>query len=555
VPDTKTYLLNAGRQHAELDDPLTIQRIHEWSGGLPAHLDRVLDQLAFVSLAEILGAESLPAQLDGSSGDNPIDVALDRLATSQDRYTRRSLKLLQVLSVLEAGETFERVRRFYGTEPFYLKNVQELVERSLLDSVPVLHLEKVVGTVAIGSVDRLLQVPKQVRDCVRARLAAEELRDILCRGADLLFGGHWRSGVIGRSEGRRLVDASSGQGAGANGGMVVRELVRGADTPDSPIGLPEAARLAANYCVFLTGADRFNDACLVAKEVLPRIAGVATGDEAEVSLQLGYSLRMLGRHAEATEYLDRFLSKFERLASGDRRAAAQLQLALAHKSLGNTDEAETAASAVLRMADKGSARYLEARALLIACKSKPSIQALTRLCNVARKRGFHETANNIELRLAALLDDDSKTLRRLENVLARERRGDFWNQARAVVRKAAVLRREGRLGSLTTREERLIRRAYSHLHAQKLESFFSQCHEILWELAKRDGDWVRMARLFRYSSLVWRLFGHEHREEPYAVQLATQAEGDAWMPSQEAAYVRGRAAALGVSMRWGRAKG
>src|SRR5205814_2150605 len=126
--------------------------------------------------------------------------AVALLWTSEDQYSRRSLRLLKVLTVLAEGETIQSIRRFYPAEPFYLDNVNELVRLSLLDAVPIsqttadirLHLDR-NASLGVGT-PKLLRVPRQVRDYVRSLMTDDERSEIIHTATELLFGRKWREG-------------------------------------------------------------------------------------------------------------------------------------------------------------------------------------------------------------------------------------------------------------------------------------------------------------------------------------------------------------------------
>ena len=59
-----------------------------------------------------------------------------------------------------------------------------------------------------------------------------------------------------------------------------------------------------------------------------------------------------------------------------------------------------------------------------------------------------------------------------------------------------------------------------------------------------NGDWPNLFRLFRHTSLIWRLRGEKRREVPFIADL-TKVEHKATAPelARELAYFRARAAA------------
>ena len=114
--------------------------------------------------------------------------------------SRRSFRLLKVLTVLRDGETFQSIKRFYPRAPFHQGNVDELVSLGLLEDVPISQtaadLNIGYGKTAPTSVPKLLRVPRQVRDHVNSLIDEIERSTILETSTHLFFGPKWFQGRI-----------------------------------------------------------------------------------------------------------------------------------------------------------------------------------------------------------------------------------------------------------------------------------------------------------------------------------------------------------------------
>lgn len=93
---------------------------------------------------------------------------------------------------------------------------------------------------------------------------------------------------------------------------------------------------------------------------------------------------------------------------------------------------------------------------------------------------------------------------------------DFWNVARATITLAEIAK-SGSAISLDQRN-RLVD-AYHFLHAERLSSLFDRCHECLWRVFEDTGDTENLLNLFRHSSFIWRLAGHNDIELKYLRRL------------------------------------
>ncbi len=141
LPEVRNYMAVHPEANMELQDAESVEQLSRLSGGLPMHLDRIIKSLKIISFSELLDIELETGQeqrIDAEPVPKALVQAVSSLAQSNDRYSRRSYRLLKLLTVLSNGETLATIKRFYPTEPFFPGNVMELSELSLLEIVPLL---------------------------------------------------------------------------------------------------------------------------------------------------------------------------------------------------------------------------------------------------------------------------------------------------------------------------------------------------------------------------------------------------------------------------------
>jgi hypothetical protein len=68
--------------------------------------------------------------------------------------------------------------------------------------------------------------------------------------------------------------------------------------------------------------------------------------------------------------------------------------------------------------------------------------------------------------------------------------------------------------------------AYHFLFNERLSGLFDRCHSALWDEFEKNQDIANLLRLFRHSSLIWRLRGDE-KERPYLRRLASRVNSRA----------------------------
>ncbi|HYE61128.1 MAG TPA: metallophosphoesterase [Phycisphaerales bacterium] len=528
LPDTRTYITAHRDAPVSGVDAETIEAIHRHSDGLPMHIDRLLKAMKVASLSTVIEAElegSLPAEsLDGSDAA-ALMSAVNRLASSETTKSKRSLKLLKVLSMLPYGETLEVLRHFLPAEPFFLENAVELNELSLLDVVPL--QPGVTGKKSERDLAKVLRVPRQVRDYVQTLLNEAEREQIVGYGLERYFGRGWR-------EGRAKVRAQDlayrdfiGGGAGNEAALVHQYLLQCRNKGDQR-GVGQAAAMSLTFAHHLYDLDRYRDASLVTEPLLDM---VPKREHAALWARLvaihGRAVRMLdGRKDEALTYLNEALEAGSTFLSKDEQASIWLGIALVHDFQGDAEAAVDAANKVVELTSKKDAKYVHAQAI-IAVATLSVADARKRLAELedsARASGKTKLANILALQLADLSGSDREKTKLADRVI--DSRTPGYNRTRAIILKAgAILENPGK--SVRPGEVQILTTAYSYLYSQRFSSLFDRCHDALWSVFEADGDTGSLMRLFRHSSFLWRIRGEDAKEAEYLSKLRAQQVAEA----------------------------
>lgn len=529
-PDVRVYLTYHPDAFPEIRDPEIIDKLHERSDGLPMHLDRMLRALKVSSLESILEEELDRPQAEQTASEEVPRALVDAVSSiqkSEDKRTRRSFRLLKVLSVLPYGETIESINHFFSNEPFFIDNALQLCDLALLDVVPlqVSSPRITLAQPATGEhrTPKLLKVPRQVRDYVQKLISAEERDEIVDAGAEQFFGRKWREGKIKARELplEHKEHVSSGPG---NEFAIIHHLVQTARERGDAPRLKRALRLGVWYCDDLRDRDRFRDIVMVAHPLLQQV-NMSEMPEVwcEIAERYGRALRMLdGKEHEALEFLTLCLEKGSKWLSRDSKATIYTNIALAHEERGNSKEAVAAAEEVKKLGDENSWAYFEADCI-IANASLTGDERTARLKALERKaraKGFDTIANNLALTLAHETDCADEEAELLNRVLDSETSG--YNNVRAVILKANAIARLGSAIELTGRDINALCRAYSYTHTQRLSGLFDDCHDALWRVLEASGDVSQMLRVFRHSSFVWRVRGEDVKEAEYLKKLSAR---------------------------------
>lgn len=525
LPEVRTYLLNHPDSTPEVQKFETVERLHEHSEGLPPHLDRMLMALKVTSLKEVIDAEIEGHTIGPEHVSKSLLQSITILARSEDQSTRRSFKLLKVLTVLANGEPMERIKLLLPGQPFRTENAIQLSSLSLLETVP---LQNAVPQIETGEIKqpsqrvdmpKILRLPRQVRDCVQTLLSTDEKSEIARAAIDIFFGKKWRDGKIKIREESLDVQDVIGLGPGNEYTAVYHLLHTAVQTGDA-LAVRRYARLGTNYCTHLVKTARFRDACIVGEGIMHLLQQAdCTEQLVEIAITYGCALRMTAHHSECVKALITGLEKGADKIPKAARASMYLDIALAQQKLKDHKAAIAAAEEVQKVAHKESSAFLQATGIIDQCtKTKEElVKSLTSLHKSARDKGFVKIANNFALELVKYCNDTDEALKLLDAIL-RVKDNDY-NRVRAIIFRAEILVESNRTSELTNSDRLLLSLAYTYLFSQRLGVLFERCHAVVWKVLVQSKQRIQLVRMFRHSSFLWRLRGDATRELEYLTCL------------------------------------
>ncbi len=526
LPEVRVYLLHHPDASAETrePDPDLIETLHERSDGLPTHLDRLIKAMKVASPEAVLEADletSITQQEPDELTPRALVHAVNTLLTSEDRSSRRNLKLLHVLTLLPYGETLDTLRHYLPTEPFFPENAIKLQELGLIDVIRLQQTAPQLGSSenrAADSAPKLLKVRRPVRDHVLTLLSETEKEEIVLAGIEKVFGRNWRFKVKLRKlpiEHREYLNAGAG-----NEFALIHQLAIIARAKGDNAVVSRVAKLGIQYAEHPESSERWHDLAVAGGALLQLLDRDRHREEwARLTGLYGGALRMSDKKQESLTYLRAALEAGEAQFSAADRAEIWMEIALVDK-----DEDPAAATAAARhaleYAKKDSATHVHAEALIaeLNLSGKARIDALDEIEKRARGKGQEGIANSVALNLYQLVDDPKDELRYLNRVLETEDPG--YTRIRALINKAEALTRLPKQDVLKGAELAELTKAYSYLHAQRFGSLFDRCHEMLWDTFEAQGDTQRLLRLFRHSSFLWRLRGRDEQESAYLKRLS-----------------------------------
>jgi hypothetical protein len=191
--------------------------------------------------------------------------------------------------------------------------------------------------------------------------------------------------------------------------------------------------------------------------------------------------------------------------------------------LGEIDDALDCAQKIKKINPK-SFGSLEAEFLVLELSKEipDRVSKLRLLEKRARKQGAVTTANSILLLLGDEAIDTPENIKKNLDIVVRSSRkeADFYMTVRGVIRIGEFSKKYATL--LTHSEKNWLIDSYHYLYNQRLNRLFDRCHQAIWEMFEAAGDLANLLRLFRHSSLMWRLRQEEQTELLYVRALELQ---------------------------------
>lgn len=515
-PDVRTYIVQSSGVASQYTDSSAISDIYRLTEGIPTELDVLIKQLEYTSLSEII-EERLNHPKSGAAlvvGADGIFSALEKLRSSEEPLLIRAFNLLKALSVLPYGETLGRIRHFDAPHPFHTAHASILADRGFIEVQPV---SPTIAAKNNTPQSPKLRVKKAVREEVLKPLSASEIYELNRKAASIYFGEQWLQGAPKNIKTTDLTEALGGGGLG-NPHTVINALLQHAAETNEFQKFKKAVDLARLLLVSLDQGNNFRAAVSCCQDFLKLIPDVQ-GNQADINwlkFKMGAATRMLGDRVGSSAIFSQMdLSKFDK----PTRLKILINWAMAEQN-SNPEHAIEIAKQIITIG-KATFQAMEAQALILQ-NSPEDLERFNKLRVLEKKaRGKKAitAANNIALFLSlhsnASIEEKRSNLRSI--ALSAKSHRDAYSAARATIRLGKLVR-ENDLKSSPDEVSGMIA-TYHYLYQERLSEIFTDSHDILWWYFLKTEDVANLIRLYRHSSFVWRLYGEDQKEAPYAKSL------------------------------------
>lgn len=487
------------------------------SSGIPMIIDRIVSALSVISVEELSDFE-----LDISNAGNNIEsvpvslkLAVKTFSDSSDSVYSSGYKLLKVLALIPYGECLKKIRYIDRRHPIGISCVINLQHLSLVTSSPMLMYSQSGEILSdIDTSERILKVPKQVRDYIFSCMSDDEIDSLIYGIADILFGKNWRSGKVKIID-SKFVGSRGARGFGpGNEHEVVKLLLHKAIREDDIPSVDTALGISVSYCIGLDNCNRYRDILFVSSEILPLISGRNSNYSIKLMILRAKALRMLSRYDEALKIFQDLLSGKWKLTNKER-IQIFLNIALTYKSL---KKMESAKEWALKVVDSNCGKGQKIHAQSIICEIEGgSIEEMNRLEGQARANKSLIVANNIAYSMACA-NNTATSYKMFDKILNSS--GDVYNKVKAASKKTILAFKNMNKSIIGKKEEAILAYGYSLYYNQRIKGVFKDCHEALWLIYENEKSIEKLLRIFRLSSLLWRLLDKTSSEVSYLEKLS-----------------------------------
>lgn len=513
--DTMAYVSAHEQGGRDLANARFIAQLFRHTDGIPTRIDRALKDVQIVGVAQMHTLDSDVAGKSAAVVTAPSGLieTLRELEHSKDPTAIRAFKLLKVLTMFPRGEQLETVKRFFGTSQFYPQDARILLDAALVDAVEIPSID-----VDFNEGAKALLVRRPIREYLYTSLKTNEIRNLNKQSLELYFGKDWALKGIKAPKNMRFDDPRCGAWQIGNASMLVLRATREAAELNT-INRWQAARdLASAYCANLKAGNHYLAITSLCEDLLPLFESLEEPiDLSVLRTHFAESLRMTGRQEQAIELCKQVQS---RNPGKKLLQSTHLTLAMCYEELKRNDEARQSAIACSQV-DPRSNLALQARSIDIGLQTgAPDREKNLRLLEAqARKKKAYVVANNIAMSLAIELSD-STNLKQLYTKIAAQAviDGDHHNIMRSIIRLSNMHLTDD--GILPVQLLGRLIDSYHYLYGENIEGLFRECHSALWNAFEGQNEVENLLRLFRYSSLKWRVRGMDSTENKYIARLS-----------------------------------
>lgn len=528
IPAVKQYIEHSQELHCSFTF-LEYEKIHRISSGIPFYIDKVIEQLLFRPLSDLGDMEFETSSNEEADNILPktIKNEINILRSDESKQGSRRFTLLSVISILHNGETFERIRRFDPTKPFYPDDISFLLKNKLIETVQTKAIFE--NSHKDSELLKIIRVPRIIRDYISSLLSDEEKVDIYKTSCNLYLGNNWRTSI-------KLIqpkDVELDLIIYQNLQIAIRFILLYGIENNNELEVGRMTNVSMNLIEYFSKRGAYKDAISLAEETLLLIKDIEfegfESNKTYLTKSLGENLRMTSFYQKSIEILKMICDDENNALSNQDRNDIRLSIAYAYITEGEEVKAIEYANLIKKNeTKKNSNMYLSAE-YVITYFIHEKVEKIIKLNSIKKKAerfNYKTLKANIVLEICRL-EKDKKQLKQLDKII-NESKNNIYNKVRALVLKADIILNTKNLDKITNEDLLGLNISYSYTFYQRLQSLLNKCHRLAWEYWFRQNRFDQLLNLFRYSSFVWRLCGAIELEQKYIDELHSNSEFIKW---------------------------
>ncbi|WP_390224620.1 hypothetical protein [Brenneria goodwinii] len=481
-----------------------LDKILEITEGLPSKLDKLKDYLRLMSLDEVLNDGVIKLPEEDFSAELPSHLINQIENLKLDHKSIYSL--LEIFAVLDCGERLKNIRENFSDRGYIYNDFSKLERDGLIYSIRIQN-------------ETILKINPLVRDYVSSSLNKENYVELVKKCLSVCIGSNWMSGNIKVGPVTQFMLQHTEFYPG-NVHTLIRNYFELTEFDLENRGTKSIIIASIGYCMYLFHNDYFKELVSFSRMVFQRISFSECNEKYQLAWYLSTGLRMIDEDEECVEFLVPILQELETSEHYSKKMALKMMVTIMHSlSDKNNEKSICYARKIKSIAEKNSGFAISAEAeLLEELPRGEKIDKLIRLERKARKHKEITTANNISLRIYALLSSNRDQY--VDSVINNKETG-VYTRVRGLVSKYESVVSADEYEKITPEVVNELKRAYHYLFCQRLDNLFNKCSELLWKIAINKGDVKYLYTLFKSSSIIWRVNSAPEKELMFATALVS----------------------------------
>ncbi|HHE7967877.1 SIR2 family protein [Serratia marcescens] len=529
-PDCYEYISTHPDSRPEFLESSNFHKIIEITQSLPDKIDALLFDLRIMTLDDYL---ENPDDEDYANGDFGSELSnsdyiipkyfqdiIYEFSISEKKENQDCYSILKVLTILEYGETFKNIRRYYSGYKFKKISLHRLINLGLVN---VRQRTITLKNELRPDSSIVITINPLISSYMMRKINHEEANEITKEGLELSLGLNWMSGEVKLNNSVKEQTLESHSYGPGNVHSLICSFMRNSIREQLKRELKAIFYAALCYLDFLYDKGRFNDVVLSSKEIFSICEDFnEIIPSYKVLILKAKGLRMLSMYEESEKDLN-FILDNEECLSNSEKISIHLELAHIKESEDNESETLRHVRVIRKLANRKTASWISAESII--AKFLPTETRLGRLKWLqqrAKKLNYGLTANNISLDIASELKDATQKNDIYNEVI--HSTYDGYTKIRALIRKAKSYISHGKLDNITPQDRSVLKDAYIYLFTQRLEKMTESCHDVLWDIYSNEGNIQSLLNLYRHSAINWWLNGKKKRDYKFLSDLYSKKD-------------------------------